>query len=64
MIKVKIFNDGYESMTGDKWVFAEKQVNEFIAEHNIEVIDVKFQVIESGLINRSSLLLIYKEKED
>ena len=60
MIKVKIFNDGYESMESKKWIYAEEQVNKFISEHNIEVIDVKFQIIEHGAITRSSLLLIYK----
>lgn len=60
MIKVKIFNDGLDRE--NKWVFAEEQINKFISERNIEVVDVKFQIIEHGAITRSSLLLIYKEK--
>ena len=55
MIKVKIF---YENAGMD----IEDQINKFIQTHDVEVIDVKFQM-NSTEMERVALLLIYKEKE-
>ncbi len=60
MIKVKIFLE-HKDLAKKRWITADEQVNEFIANNNIEVIDVKFQM-NSVEIERTALLLIYKEK--
>lgn len=61
MIKVKIFYD-IRDYSKKKWVYADEQVNEFLANDNIEFIDIKFQM-NSTQEERIALLLIYKEIE-
>ena len=60
MIRVKTFYD-IRDYSKKRWVCADEQVNEFITNNSIEVIDVKFHVT-SGEDSRTYLLLIYKEK--
>lgn len=60
MIQVEIFYD-VRDYSKKRWVYADEQVNTFIKEHDIEVVDVKFQM-NSTEQERVALLLIYKEK--
>jgi hypothetical protein len=59
MIKVKVFYD-IRDYSKKRWVSADEQINEFITNNSIEVIDVKFHVT-SGEDSRVHLLLIYRE---
>lgn len=59
MIKVKVFYD-IRDYSKKRWVHADEQINEFIANNSIEVVDVKFHVT-SGEDSRTYLLLIYRK---
>ena len=59
MIQVKIFYD-VRDYSKKRWVYADEQVNTFIKERNIEVVDVKLQM-NSTEQETIALLLIYKE---
>ena len=60
MIQVKMFYN-IRDYSKKRWVYADEQVNTFIKERNIEVVDVKFQM-NSTEQETIALLLIYKEK--
>lgn len=59
MIKFKEFYDKEQS--NGLYISASKQANEFMLNNNVEYVDVKY-FITSGDIERSCILLIYKEK--
>lgn len=64
MIQAKIFGgyfDGHYSDSNRKFIDADVQMNEFLAESKVEFIDAKYSTFISDGEPWSNILLIYKD---
>ena len=60
MIKVKEFTEDIGSSTR-KAVTVETQINDFLKNKQLTLIDIKYQVVSNRVIDYANALLIYKE---
>ena len=64
MIKVREFYD-MRDYSKKKYVSACEQINKFVLENNVEIVDAKYWIVKYDNGNeRTSILLIYKIKEE
>lgn len=62
MIKVKEFYD-MRDYSKKKYVSACEQINKFVLENNVEIVDAKYWIVKyDNGDERTNILLIYKEK--